>query len=266
MWAITISRDPLRIKKKPVILITSRVHSGETPSSLVFKGILEFLMSEKKEAKLLRLYYTFILVPCLNPDGVVSGNYRNSAAGVDLNRQWINPDEFFHPEIFHTKNLLKRLSDDEKRKIWIYCDIHGHSKKKNSFFYGCNTAANGGFLSWTIVRLFPRIFAQKTHMFNFRDCRFKVEPYKVGTGRVVAWKQFSITHSFTLENSFYGYDFGEDESREFSEEDYYTVGTKFCDSVFEFHYVWKQIQRELNLTNGWLKPRVLNAKTGVPAA
>ena len=86
MWAITISRDPLRIKKKPVILITSRVHSGETPSSLVFKGILEFLMSEKKEAKLLRLYYTFILVPCLNPDGVVSGNYRNSAAGVDLNR------------------------------------------------------------------------------------------------------------------------------------------------------------------------------------
>jgi murein tripeptide amidase MpaA len=60
-------------------------------------------MSDKKEAKLLRLYYNFILIPCLNPDGLVCGNYRNSASGVDLNRQWINPDEQFHPEIFHTK-------------------------------------------------------------------------------------------------------------------------------------------------------------------
>jgi hypothetical protein len=85
---------------------------------------------------------------------------------------------------------MKRVTETEKRQIWIYCDIHGHSKKKNSFFYGCNTAANGGFLSWTIVRLLPRIFAQKTHMFNFKDCRFKVEPYKIGTGRVVVWKQF----------------------------------------------------------------------------
>ena len=34
----------------------------------------------------------FVLIPILNPDGVVCGNYRNSIAGVDLNRQWINPD------------------------------------------------------------------------------------------------------------------------------------------------------------------------------
>jgi hypothetical protein len=65
----------------------------------------------------------------------------------------------FHPEIFHTKELLRRLTEVQKRQIWIFCDIHGHSKKKNAFFYGCNTAANGGFLSWTIVRLLPRIFA-----------------------------------------------------------------------------------------------------------
>jgi hypothetical protein len=157
---------------------------------MVFKGMLEFLVSDKKEAKFLRRFYTFILLPCLNPDGVVCGNYRNSVSGVDLNRQWINPEEEFQPEVFYTKNLFKKITEQEKRHIWIYCDLHGHSKKTNSFFYGCNTAANGGFLSWTIVRLLPRIFAQKTHMFNFKDCRFKVEPYKIGTGRVVAWKQF----------------------------------------------------------------------------
>ena len=84
--------------------------------------------------------------------------------------------------------MMKTITVNEKRLIWIYCDLHGHSKKRNSFFYGCNTAANGGFLSWTIVRLLPRIFAKQTHFFNYKDCRFKVEPYKLGTGRVVAWK------------------------------------------------------------------------------
>lgn len=86
LWQITITRETPNKRKKPVIIITSRVHSGETPASIVFKGVMEFLMSERKEAKLLRLYYTFILIPCLNPDGVVCGNYRNSVAGVDLNR------------------------------------------------------------------------------------------------------------------------------------------------------------------------------------
>ena len=95
----------------------------------------------------------------MNPDGVISGNYRNSLAGVDLNRQWINPDQLYHPEVVSVKSLMQQIKEEDKRQIWIYCDVHGHSKKNNSFFYGCNTAANGGFLSWTIVRLLPRIFA-----------------------------------------------------------------------------------------------------------
>lgn len=190
LYVITISKDSKNYKKKPIIIITSRVHAAETPSSYVFDGIYNFLTSTSSEAKFLRKFYTFVLVPTLNPDGVVCGNYRSSISGVDLNRQWIQPDEDYQPEIYSIKQLMKVFYEKERRQMWIYCDLHGHSKKKNSFFYGCNTAANGGFLSWTIVRLLPRIFAQKTHLFNYKDCRFKVEPYKFGTGRIVAWKQF----------------------------------------------------------------------------
>lgn len=75
-----------------------------------------------------------------------------------------------------------------------------------------------------------------------------------------------MTNSFTLESSFYGYDFGENETREFSEEDYFSVGAKFCDSIYEMHFLWRQLRSELLLTHGWLKPKVLIAKTGVPAA
>jgi murein tripeptide amidase MpaA len=92
-------------------LITSRVHAGETPASLVFRGIFEFLTSDKREAKFLRRYYTFILIPCLNPDGVVCGNYRSAISGVDLNRQWINPDPDYQPEIFAVKQTLKVFTE-----------------------------------------------------------------------------------------------------------------------------------------------------------
>jgi len=88
-------------------MITSRVHSGETPGSQVFSGIYNFITSDTREAKYLRRFYTFVLVPCMNPDGVVIGNYRNSVAGVDLNRQWINPEPLFHPEVVAVKGMMQ---------------------------------------------------------------------------------------------------------------------------------------------------------------
>lgn len=103
-------------------------------------------------------------------------------------------------------------------------------------------------------------------MFNIKDCKFRVEPYKIGTARIVAWKQFHITHSFTLENSFFGYDIGEGEIREYTSKDYREIGIKFTLSVYEMHFMWKQIKRELAVTHGWLKPRTLHELTGVPAA
>lgn len=92
LYKIVISRDQRSLRKNQIVLITSRVHSGETPGSFVFKGIYDFLTSDHREAKYLRRFYTFILIPCMNPDGVICGNYRNSLAGFDLNRQWINPE------------------------------------------------------------------------------------------------------------------------------------------------------------------------------
>lgn len=69
----------------------------------------------------------------LNPDGVINGNYRTSLSGDDLNRQWCTPDPIKHPEVFHLRKLI--ASTDRKKVLFI--DLHGHSKKKSSFMYGC---------------------------------------------------------------------------------------------------------------------------------
>ena len=71
----------------------------------------------------------------MNPDGVIHGNYRCSLSGVDLNRKWDNPSKNYHPTVFWTRNLIENLSW-ENQEIRIVLDLHGHSKKMNSFFYG----------------------------------------------------------------------------------------------------------------------------------
>jgi len=35
----------------------------------------------------------------MNPDGVVTGNYRNSLAGEDLNRKFLSKDLSLFPEV-----------------------------------------------------------------------------------------------------------------------------------------------------------------------
>jgi len=45
------------------------------------KGIIDFLVSSEPEAILLRDNFVFKIVPMLNPDGVINGNYRCSLVG-----------------------------------------------------------------------------------------------------------------------------------------------------------------------------------------
>jgi len=76
-------------REKKNILITARWHPGESNSSHVLQGFLDFLLSPAREAAELRNRANFIVVPMANPDGVVCGNTRTSLAGKDLNRQFL---------------------------------------------------------------------------------------------------------------------------------------------------------------------------------
>ena len=65
----------------------ARQHPGETPGSFIMEGMLDFLTdTNNEEAKYLRQNYVFKIIPMVNPDGVVHGNYRCGLSGVDLNR------------------------------------------------------------------------------------------------------------------------------------------------------------------------------------
>lgn len=42
----------------------------------MMKGLLDFLLGPSLDAKVLRDAFVFKIIPMLNPDGVITGNYR----------------------------------------------------------------------------------------------------------------------------------------------------------------------------------------------
>ena len=119
------------INKKGIFL-SGRVHPGETVSSFMMQGAMEFLLGNSKSAQVLRKHFVFKLIPMLNPDGVRYGNTRVNMLGTDLNRRWYDPHPLIHPCIFTAKKYLKVFS--EMHECLLCCDMHGHSIKKNVFF------------------------------------------------------------------------------------------------------------------------------------
>jgi murein tripeptide amidase MpaA len=87
-------------------VITARVHPGESNSSYVLKGFIDHLLSETREARLIRKNYIIKIIPMLNVDGVIYGNYRCSLIGADLNRRWQAPSRVLHPTIYHAKKVV----------------------------------------------------------------------------------------------------------------------------------------------------------------
>jgi len=88
-----------------------------------------------QECDYLRKKNIFKLIPMINVDGVVCGNYRTNLAGHDLNRSFKkNFNKTLLPEISF---LLKMIEDSKKNhKIMAFIDLHGHSIKRNAFIYG----------------------------------------------------------------------------------------------------------------------------------
>ena len=112
----------------------------------------------------------------LNPDGVIVGNYRCNLSLVDLNRQWIDPVKKSHPTIYHAKQMIKRMK--EERDLVLYCDFHGHSRKKNCFMYGCNKD------NTKKEQIFPAIMKANCNTFSFKDCCFMIQKDREGASRV----------------------------------------------------------------------------------
>lgn len=186
-----LKSNPSSPHAKNVIFISSRVHPGESQASWIMHGLLQCLLDpQSDEEKLLvqnlKDHFDFYLVPMLNPDGVINGNYRCSLAAVDLNRRFgQSTSKVFHPTVHATKHLLHEIAQVEKKPFFMYLDIHGHSIEKNVFQYGNQLhslvktpkKANN-------PKLFPMLMSQQLDYFSYQGCSFSMPLAKQDTARV----------------------------------------------------------------------------------
>ena len=215
------------------IVITARVHGCEIPGSFKIERIIKYLLSSDKTAINLRNSFTFLIIPMLNPDGVIIGNTRYSLEGDDLNRCWDYPSPTQQPSIYYLKNLLRSLVTTKGQEIKLYCDLHGHSKLYNSFIYACHDPCNATVTHLERTRLLFKTIGEKCGMFSHLQCNFKVKSDKINTGRVVVWKDLKAANSFTMETSMIGYSV-DSTYKAFTELDYFELGEVFIKSLHEF--------------------------------
>ncbi|XP_054548661.1 cytosolic carboxypeptidase 3 isoform X3 [Talpa occidentalis] len=233
VYVLTIT-TPLKnsdSRKRKAVVLTARVHPGETNSSWMMKGFLDYILGDSSDAQLLRDTFVFKVVPMLNPDGVIVGNYRCSLAGRDLNRSYTSVMKESFPSVWYTRNMIRKLM--EKREVILYCDLHGHSRKENIFMYGCDGGDRCKAL-YLQQRIFPLMLSKNCpDKFSFTACKFNVQKSKEGTGRVVMWKM-GIRNSFTMEATFCGSTLGNKRGTHFNTKDLESMGYHFCDSLLDF--------------------------------
>ncbi|VDL26764.1 unnamed protein product [Hymenolepis diminuta] len=239
--------------QKYAAVITARVHPGETVGSWNMKGLMEFLVHPRNEkAKELRRRYVFKLVPMLNADGVIVGNYRCSLVGRDVNRTYniFGPDRI--PEVHYTRKLVQYCQ--ETCKDVVFCDFHGHSQAHNAFIYGTDsgyrsipveniTVQPRTYLTnpeqYLIDRMIPFLISkQDPKRFSFRSCRFSLQPWREGCARISLWRRFNLTHCFTMETSLFGTNLEPGSTlRYFDRSDLQNLGQSVALALLDFHEI-----------------------------
>ena len=113
------------------VWIIARQHPGETMAEWFVEGLLDRLLDDADPvARELRRRATFHIVPNMNPDGSALGNLRTNAAGANLNREWMQPDEARSPEVLAVRAAIHATGCD------TFFDIHGDENLPYVFVAG----------------------------------------------------------------------------------------------------------------------------------
>jgi hypothetical protein len=322
--------SPAALALRPYIVLSARVHPGETNASWMMRGVIDLLTSSAPLAVELRRRVVFKIVPFLNPDGVINGNHRTNLAGYDLNRHWTTPDPNRAPTIWHLRALIlaiqnraagqgvlatdgsnldtsaplslfvpqpssaavsaKDVQSDHNssnnsnvslaatttqqsslttpastediasdalpvlapspQPCLLFCDFHGHSRRRNVFTFGCHEQAADGAIPLPgetpdiggpsaqkcgpSPKLFPKLLASRIDTFVLKDCSWKVQKDKKNCARLAMWRDALLPASYTIEASFAGPDTGTRKGIHFSTRMYEDVGHAFCVALLDF--------------------------------
>lgn len=117
---LRLHAEPDRSRRgRPGLYIVARQHAGEVPGSWVLDGILRALAQEEPPGPLRRIEWW--VVPFVDLDGVVAGNYGKDSLPIDFNRAWSAMP--MRPEVAAIQQDLRYFADGRARRLVL--DLHG---------------------------------------------------------------------------------------------------------------------------------------------
>lgn len=118
---------------KKIVLITARSTPSDSTASFCLKGFIEsYLQDNSCLGSFMRQKLVLVVVPLLNPDGVLLGNFSNGVAGHPLEEYLDEECKEIFPEIHYLKRYLSKLKSagDE-----LVCSIHIESTSQSHNSY-----------------------------------------------------------------------------------------------------------------------------------
>lgn len=117
--------------KREAIVLLGRQHPAEVPGALTMRDFVDVVIGDTELAQRFRERFTLLIVPLVNPDGVVNGHSRHNSGRVDLNRDW---GSFTQPE---TQSIGRLLAGVDKlgMKPRLMFDFHATKMTPTMIFY-----------------------------------------------------------------------------------------------------------------------------------
>lgn len=128
----SVQGRPIHIAKTgsqhEVVFLIGRQHPPEVTGAFAMRSFVDAVMSDSELARSFRDRFSVVVVPLINPDGVVAGHWRHNMNGVDLNRDW---GPFTQPETQSVARLLATM-DEMGLNPKLMLDFHS---TRSSLFY-----------------------------------------------------------------------------------------------------------------------------------
>ena len=103
------------------VIIVSRQHPPEVTGTVGMMAFIEKLLDDSDNSIAFRGAHAVLLVPMMNPDGIIEGHWRHNLAGVDLNRDW---KDFNQPETRCVRDWIERSLQRRSGRPLLFLDFH----------------------------------------------------------------------------------------------------------------------------------------------
>ena len=112
-------------RPRETVVLVGRQHPPEVSGALAMVAFVDTLAQDSDLARAYRQRFETLIVPLLNPDGVVRGHWRHNTGGIDLNRDW---GPFTQPETRLMQGVFDAIRNDPDRSLSVMIDFHSTNR------------------------------------------------------------------------------------------------------------------------------------------